>query len=576
MFLKLIIWVLPSGSHPRNVDTMRALYPDDQSATADRLHMHAIFLLKLLGKRSSSLASFYLIPPFRYAGVMDGATSAATFHQMMAEWESLLEAESKDRAGEKVNCLGAMTWRLNAVTRLCYLAHEQDLLCRVQLTEQGSGLAISRAICQHFGDSAIVENCHQGAKDIMREARHNMRSRVSKFHAAFHTAALGARLVNQVTVPDWDKVIQKPKQKEFVSMTNPNSFKMQKQCQEIMKYKTANHTWPATSAQSLYDSVCALEWVVAAGPSDAVNSAWLSTFAQTGWIMACRSTSSLCVVLGVGAWAFTSWELEVLPVDDDSTFFKCCQSKTALQFHHMTDLGDWLVVPWVPQLVQNKILFKQAGEPVTVLECLVKDGLTLTVQQCKDLLKFLQVKHPGNLSRAELYGLIIEAVLEPGEARDGALKKSLASPEEDNASESNASDYEDIIDALKETEGNDTDLKKEKLRIGKLRKEQSRRNLLKGKAKAKAKAKGKAKAKAGAKAKAKGKTFFGQRFARKRKIAEADTPLDVGAGNKGESSAPPAELPVALLHLINFFAPPICRVYYLDGQLGLTRTLSPE
>lgn len=421
--------------------------------------------------------------------------------------------------------------------RVCYLAHEQDMLLRVQLTEQGAGMTISRAICQHFGDSAIVENCHQGAKDLMRQARHNMRSRVSKMNAVFHTAALGARLVNQVSVPDWDKVVQKPKQKEFISMTNPNSHRLKKRFQDMMKYKTKDHTWPATSAQSLYDSVCALEWVAAAGTTGDINAAWLSTLAQNGWIMACKPTSSVCVVLGVGAWAFTAWQLEVAPGQSEETFFKCCQAKSALQFHCIEDLDDWLVIPWRPQLVQCNILFQQTGEPGGVLEVLVKSGLTLTVQQCKDLLRYLKVQFKGNLSRKDLYGLIIETVLGPGEERDAALKKSLAVPEEDDdalSNETNASDYEDIIDALKETEGNDPDLKKEKQKIGKFRKTQSKKKLLEAASKPKAKAKPRAKAKA----KMKG---FAKRVFGKRKNPDVDTHEDVGAGKADANMEPPEE-----------------------------------
>lgn len=112
MLLQLMSKTVAKTVAARNVDTMRALYPDNMS-TAERLHIHATFLLKLLGKRSSSLASFYLIPPFRYAGVLDASSAAGTLERMMDEWTLLLDLEAQDRAGVTVKPLSAMTWRLN-------------------------------------------------------------------------------------------------------------------------------------------------------------------------------------------------------------------------------------------------------------------------------------------------------------------------------------------------------------------------------------------------------------------------------------------------------------------------------
>ena len=118
--------------------------------------------------------------------------------QLLKEWEVLLAMEAREAAGEDVKPLQCMHWRLNSVTRLGFLAQELDALSQQPLSTEGAGIPIMKACTQHLFDSAIVENTHQGAKDIMKDARHNFRSRVHKMHAVINTAALQSRDLNHV------------------------------------------------------------------------------------------------------------------------------------------------------------------------------------------------------------------------------------------------------------------------------------------------------------------------------------------------------------------------------------------
>lgn len=71
------------------------------------------------------------------------------------------------------------------------------------------------------------------------------------------------------------------------------------------------------------------------------------------------------------------------------------------------------------------------------------------------------VSFKAQASRRELYDQVIGMVFEPGPEKDAVLKKALSLPEVEEMEKPDDSDYEDLIDALKEDDANDPDLKQE-------------------------------------------------------------------------------------------------------------------
>ena len=75
---------------------------------------------------------------------------------MLREWHHLLEAESRQCKGQALPPLQAMHWRLGTVARLAYLANERG---------QGELSNILKCLCNHYGDTALIENVHKEAKE---------------------------------------------------------------------------------------------------------------------------------------------------------------------------------------------------------------------------------------------------------------------------------------------------------------------------------------------------------------------------------------------------------------------------
>ena len=115
--------------------------PGSQASLVD---CHFDVLVKLMNKRCQSLTATYLLPPLRYAGVLDPAKALETQQIMLREWNFLLKAP-----------LQAMNWRLATLPRLCFLASERSL-------EEVAN--IMKCCTNHIGDSALVENVHNQAK----------------------------------------------------------------------------------------------------------------------------------------------------------------------------------------------------------------------------------------------------------------------------------------------------------------------------------------------------------------------------------------------------------------------------
>ena len=148
---------------------MKKLYGGTEVGTAKNLAIHHALLIKLLNMRAISLTGTFLRPPMGYACLCSEDKVGTTSRQMQAEWETILEAERVMTNGMEVRPI-----------ELCYFARTSEL--DIQQHKQGTNrvaATLAKTACQHPGNTVIIKNSCQKAKDTMREARRNQTSRVS-------------------------------------------------------------------------------------------------------------------------------------------------------------------------------------------------------------------------------------------------------------------------------------------------------------------------------------------------------------------------------------------------------------
>ena len=119
---------------------------DNEQACLD---MHFSFLRLLLSNRAQSLASCYMLPPNRYAG---GLAADGPGVGSIVEGRSLGSCELPP--------LELMHFRLSTVVRMLLVAQERD-----GLTGGAEALHLLKVCCCHIGDSRLIENTHQKAKE---------------------------------------------------------------------------------------------------------------------------------------------------------------------------------------------------------------------------------------------------------------------------------------------------------------------------------------------------------------------------------------------------------------------------
>ena len=542
-----IFGLVLNGFHSPPV--LKKLYPFQLASEATqkvRVSMHFDFLVKLIAKRSMSLAAQFLRPPLRYAGLLcsDHVTSKNVQNKMEAEWKVLLGWEDQDRSGTFVRGLDALHFLGTSIARLAFMLNEQDLL-----SNTSNAAKVLKACVCHFGDTAVVENTHQGAKDILTEARHNQRSRVHKFQACLNTKVLQSRKTHHIAVNELELTTTSVKGlPPFLPYTHPNSFAMQKSFQLMMQHKSSSHWWPSTTALSQFEEVAALEFLL---QQKDMSCHQLSCLAGgPGSIIANEAKSLVCMVLGASKSGFLAWLLEPVTgqgIGKDDKAFACIKDKSALQFHHITKLDEWVGIPTEPVLLNShgSLIMVVCGSttPLPLLRCQV--GLDLTVAQCLEVLRAANVHLKGQPSKATVYSAFIDTFV-PSHDREEALAKSKATFLQDEENDDRLSDYQEILGMIEEDTHNqgDPDIKGEKEKIKKKRRVQGKLPkapgddhttlavpkkiaFRKGKGKGKGGRKGRGRGKGVAKAKAKSK---------KRKAAEMAPIADAPAADNSEAA----------------------------------------
>lgn len=465
-----------------NHQVFRKLYPDGcttpEGATDEykdlvsgRLRVHIQFVLTLLEKRGSSLAATFLRPPVRYAQLMVPNCRQDTLSAMLNDWKKLLGLEEKYAHGSSMKALEAVHCLQNCWVRLLFLVGERDHLCKGL-----EAVELMRATLEHMGDTQCVENTHQAAKDCLRDARHNVRSRVHKMSAVIGSSVFKTRKVQHISVSISDKAEAKLRQlPKIIPMTHPSSHKVQKQFHQMMRHKGKDHWWPSTSAVSQYHEVTSFEWLM----QDAAylsrvgyDSACLTCLLSNGSCVASQDHQAVYLTISVGFCGFLGWAMEALPgkPGDEFPSFKVIPQPGALVFRHVDSLEKWIDIP-VKGSVQadfGPIIFAQVAKARQLPVARIQEGLSLTVAQAKHVLSHLNVHLPGQPSRPQVYRALIEIFVHDEEGREAAMARSKANtaqaPEEDELDEG----YEELLDLVEDAlNQGDPDLRQEKEKMKK-------------------------------------------------------------------------------------------------------------
>ena len=171
-----------------------------------------------------SLSSVYLKPPVRYTSALLESNRTETLGLMQKHWTMLLDAEQQQSGGRQIPMLDLMHWRNANVVRLTYLGNDfwSNQMCNVAVGNPA--LHMLRLAVNHYGDTSVIENTHNCAKDSLRDARHNQKASTSKFHAVISSTALKARDIEGIKVTDAQKVgASSCSAAAFNRLTHPNT-----------------------------------------------------------------------------------------------------------------------------------------------------------------------------------------------------------------------------------------------------------------------------------------------------------------------------------------------------------------
>ena len=208
---------------------MNVLYVLDEHTTDENLRRHAKFLVQLLQNRAKSLIGTYMKPPWRYASLLCPQEAPNMRKLMDAEWKLVLEAEALVAKGHKVLPLQVIPSVQTAFVRLHYLANERDIVQGMVDNELCDGTLLAKVATHHIADTVVVENTHQRCKDLMRDARHAMSSRVAKFNAVINSNVFSGRGIHHLKVDNMTKATSHITRSSFVPLvkaTNPNNLAM--------------------------------------------------------------------------------------------------------------------------------------------------------------------------------------------------------------------------------------------------------------------------------------------------------------------------------------------------------------
>eukprot|EP00438_Fugacium_kawagutii_P005591 Skav209410 [mRNA] locus=scaffold2187:150414:152573:+ [translate_table: standard] len=391
-----------------------------------------------------------------------------TKQEMHTHWKKLLEFEAEAAAGKFVPGMDALHFLKSSLTRVCFLLNEKDI------HDGTSNASVAmKALVHHMGCASCVENTHQSAKDSLRQARHNQRSRIHKYKACIDAKILQSRQTPHVSISELELVAARLQDlPKVLPMTNPASHKMAKEFQLLMKHKSGKHFWPSTSAATQFEEVMAFEFLMHQGAGAGTHQ--LSCLVgDPGSIIIDQAAGKLMMVLGKTFSGFTGWLMDLESWDDGTSpgtehfFFKPSPQKTALVFSHVSDLENFLEYPVEPALQNDygALVLKQLGEPMHLVQARLQSGLDLTLKETKAVLAAHDIVLPGAPSKSDCYSRLMQLYAKTDQDMQEFLEKSKLKLQQDDVE--NDDDYQELLDLLEEdTENrNDPDVKQEKQKL---------------------------------------------------------------------------------------------------------------
>ena len=398
----------------------------------------------------------------------DQASAEKTKKQMQRDWEAILELEQKYCRGEHIPGMEAMHFLKESITRVCFLMNEKDLI-----TGTADAQVMMQCLINHVGCTSVIENTHQSAKDTLRQARHNQRSRVHKFKACIDAKILQSRQIDHVSINEMELAFASSQNlPKVLHLTHPNSHRMKSEFQHLMQAKSGSHWWPSTSAVSQFEEAMSFEFLMKHQVTPQTHQ--LSCLVgEPGSVLADQVDGNAFLVLAKTTSGFTAWVLEIYsevsetnPEVEDFFFKVVVDQKSALQLRHITSLDGYLEVPVEPVLEHENgaLVLKKISEPVPLPKARVQQGLDLTVKDTKAVLAAYGITLPGAPSKESLYLKLMEIFAgSEAEKAEFLARSSLQSKEDEDG----ASDFEDLLDLIEEDleNRNDPDVKQEKAKV---------------------------------------------------------------------------------------------------------------
>ena len=374
-------------------------------------------------------------------------------------------------AGQKVGCLSSMHWTQSPLVRAIFFAFEEDERMQTMACEASSARSLLLPLVCNLGDSRMVENVHQHARDLMRSSKAKRFANTTLFAHTLRSGCLEQRQVSTVTVDAASKVMEgrgvQGKLKPIAEALNSRGHKLSLELQNLMKPKDSHNKWPSPTPAALFQSVASTIWLFnfwdnPAYAGHGVEASWLSVLLVPGCVIAQNSKGLLLKVVAVAEYSFLAWSLEVEKNSAGESVYRCFPRKHDLAWHHIVDLQDWVALKTeaVLQHELGPVVWRSIGEalPLEVVACL--EGLTLTAKQSKALLKHFNITIPsGQPTIRALHTLIIESLL-PQDLQKQALDK-LTAKEKAQEVEWDT-DFSEIVSELGQEDGNAQDVKEYK------------------------------------------------------------------------------------------------------------------
>ena len=273
-------------------------------------------------------------------------------------------------------------------------------------------------------------------------------------------------LTNAQKVTEGAAFLKEPITKKLVT----KGHKLTGNLQEIMLPKNPQQTWPSPSPASLFQAVCATEWVMEffGKPLDqsytcSIGTAWLSVMARKGCLLANKSSSTLIKVVASAEYAFLGWTAEATTVPhSDQIAYTLVEHAASITWHHIVDLSEWLLIPTEPQLlteVRGPVGWVKCGNPLPLQSAMCLEGCHfLTNQQMKALVLHLGGQPPKPATQRAYRELLISMCLDGGLQAE-ALKKMEEKEKMKAEDDEIDSQLSEVLSDLEKEDGNRQDLK---------------------------------------------------------------------------------------------------------------------